>query len=201
VFHKVNCLQIRIISWYYGRKYNEMSDIMRKYIIGCLIGFVLSIGVGAHAEVVNMIGQVIDGAFKVKVNGVELANQAIVVQGTSYLPVREFGEATGYNVGFDADLGITMTKQEVTPSPTPTETPTPADNPKYVRYTQVVKDIEKISNEKLALEDKINVIKTTHATENQNVDDLKQQVADKQVQLDKLVEEKHTLEAELFPQQ
>lgn len=197
--HKGDYLQIRIISWYYGRKYNEMSDIMRKYIIGCLIGFVLSIGVGAHAEVINMIGKVIDGAFAVKVDGNTLADQAIVVEGTSYLPVRAFGDATGYDIKFNPDLGIEMTKkQDITVTPT---TPSPADNPKYVRYTQVVKDIEKISNEKLALEDKINVIKTTHATMDQNVDDLKQQVADKQTQLDKLVGEKHELEAELFPQQ
>jgi hypothetical protein len=107
---------------------------MKKYLIGAIIGFMLSLGVGAHAEVVNMIGQVIDGAFNVKVNGVQLANQAIVVQGTSYLPVREFGEATGYNVGFDADLGITMTKQDVTP----TATQDPSTDPAYIKGQKIV---------------------------------------------------------------
>lgn len=91
--------------------------IMRKYIIGAIAGFFLATAVTAHAEVVNMIGKVVDGAFPVKVNGAQLQNSAIVIEGTSYLPVREFGESLGMDVKFDANMGIELT-QKATPAPT-----------------------------------------------------------------------------------
>lgn len=93
---------------------------MRKYIVGAIAGFFLATAISAHAEVALMIGKVIDGQFPVKVNGVQLQNQAIVVEGTSYLPVREFGESLGMDVGFDANLGVSLTQKS---SPTPVEAP------------------------------------------------------------------------------
>jgi hypothetical protein len=93
--------------------------IMRKYMIGALFGFILAFTVSAHAEVTNMIGKVIDGAFPVKVNGTTLQNQALVIEGTSYLPVREFAESLGMDVKFDANMGIELTRKTVTPIPIP----------------------------------------------------------------------------------
>jgi hypothetical protein len=70
-----------------------------------------------------MIGKVVDGTFNVKVGDKTLDTPAIVIEGTSYLPVRAFGDATGYDVGFDSNLGITMTPKMYTPAPqTPKET-------------------------------------------------------------------------------
>lgn len=83
---------------------------MRKYVIGILIGLTLSFAVGAHAEVVSMIGKTVDGMFKVTADGKPLEKEAIVIEGTTYLPVRSFGESIGYTVTFDADLGVIMTK-------------------------------------------------------------------------------------------
>lgn len=94
---------------------------MRKYVIGAIFGFALAFSVTAHAEVVNMIGKVVDGAFSVNVNGKTLQNQAVVIEGTSYLPVREFGESLGMDVKFDANLGIELTqKAALAPSSVPT---------------------------------------------------------------------------------
>lgn len=85
---------------------------MRKYIIGGMAGFALAFTVSAHAEeAVSFIGRTVQGAFPVKLNGQTLNNQAIVVDGTSYLPVRAMGEALGYDIFFDADMGITLQKQ------------------------------------------------------------------------------------------
>jgi uncharacterized protein (DUF1501 family) len=178
-----------------------MSDIMRRYIIGALFGFILSIGVGAHAEVINMIGKVIDGAFTVKVDGNTLADQAIVVEGTSYLPVRAFGDATGYDIKFNPDLSIEMTKKQVVTS-TPTATPATqtGENPLMKPYRELNDKLGKLVEEKQALETKINDIKTHHETENQNTDDLQQQVTDKQAQIDKLVIEKQALEVQMQSQ-
>lgn len=171
---------------------------MKKYIIGGLVGFMLSLGVGAHAEVINMIGKVVDGAFPVKVNGKTLANSAIVIEGTSYLPVREFGDSLGMDVKFDSTMGIELTQTATT---VPTATSAPAiptgENPKMKRYKEVVDEGSKLANEVLSLEQKVNQIKTTHATMDQNVDDLKQQVIDLKAQIDKLDQEKRDLEAEM----
>lgn len=120
---------------------------MRKYIIGGLVGFCLSFGFGAHAEVVNMIGKAIDGAFPVKLDGKELDNQAIVVEGTSYLPVRAIGEAIGYKVGFDADLGISLTKSvtDVTYEDNPVE-PQPKATIKELTPEQKARKIKGIGD-------------------------------------------------------
>lgn len=83
---------------------------MRKYVIGVLIGFCLSLGVGAHAEVVTMINKLVEGTFPVTVQGSKLPVDAVVIEGSTYLPIRAFGEAIGYVVGFDADLGVSLTK-------------------------------------------------------------------------------------------
>lgn len=107
---------------------------MKKYIIGTIFGFVLATSVGASAQgVTKVIGEVIDGSFSVKVNGVELSDQAIVVQGTSYLPVRAFGDAAGYDIKFNPEMGIELTKKDVVTSApvdptvvTPQPTPTPS---------------------------------------------------------------------------
>lgn len=90
---------------------------MRKYLIGGIVGFILAFAGTAHAEVVDMIGKVVDGVFNVKVGDKTLGTPAIVIEGTSYLPVSAFGEATGYDVSFDANLGITLTPKKVTQQP------------------------------------------------------------------------------------
>ncbi|MEC0265129.1 stalk domain-containing protein [Paenibacillus anseongense] len=81
---------------------------MRKYIVGAIFGALLMTAFSASAEVSSVIGKVVDGAFSVKINDKSLNNQAVVIEGTSYLPVREIGEALGMDIKFDADLGIEL---------------------------------------------------------------------------------------------
>lgn len=81
---------------------------MRKYIIGILIGFTLSFAVSAHAEIVSVVGKTIEGVLPVKVSGQQLGESAVVVEGTSYLPVRAIGEALNMDVSFDANSGIEL---------------------------------------------------------------------------------------------
>lgn len=85
---------------------------MRKYIVGMIFGILLSLSTSVYAEEIKtLIGRAIEGEFPVHINGKTLSNKAIVIDGTSYLPVREFGEAVGYDVKFDADLGISLEKK------------------------------------------------------------------------------------------
>ena len=93
---------------------------MRKYLIGAIAGFLLSFSFTVYGEeFASLVGREIQGEFPVKVDGELLKNKAIVVDGTSYLPVREFGEKLGYKVGFDPEDGVTLDKMETqTPSQT-----------------------------------------------------------------------------------
>lgn len=81
---------------------------MKKYFIGGLIGFALAFTVTVHAEVVNMIGKVIDGELNVTVNGNKLDSQAITIEGTSYLPVRAIGTALGLKISYDPSSGVSL---------------------------------------------------------------------------------------------
>jgi hypothetical protein len=176
--------------------------IMKKYLIGAIVGFMLSLGVGAHAEVISMIGKVIDGSFPIKINGNTLQNPAITIEGVSYVPTREFAESLGAQVKFNADLGI-----EVAPSstPVPTTSPQPSEDPKKIRYNEIRVEMLKLIPEIQDLQDKIN--KTTFKNPDgtypvvENLDTYKKELADKQAQLDALTQEKHNLEKELNPQQ
>lgn len=91
---------------------------MNKYkhiTLGILIGFALSLSVGAYAEGVtttlkNIIGSVVAGSFPVTINGTKIDDPAAVISiGTDdkgYLPIRAVGDALGIEITFDPDLGI-----------------------------------------------------------------------------------------------
>lgn len=117
---------------------------MKKYVIGGIAGFLLATTLSAHAEeITSLIGKTIQGSFPFQIEGKTLATPAIVVDGTSYLPVRALGEATGYDVSFDADLGISLKKKEAqppSPTPSPTSTPTPTPSPSATPEPQVPGD-------------------------------------------------------------
>ncbi|TMV47540.1 hypothetical protein FE783_21310 [Paenibacillus mesophilus] len=85
---------------------------MKKYMIGALFGLLLSLSVSVYAEEIkSAIGAVIDGELPVSVNGEKLDHKAITIAGTSYLPVREFAEKTGYDVSFSAGAGISLERK------------------------------------------------------------------------------------------
>jgi cell division protein FtsB len=172
----------------------KRNDYMKKFVLGLALGLAIAIPIGAHAEVVSLVNQVVQGLFPVTVDNKPLGD-AIVVDNKTYLPVREFAEAAGYKVTFTDDKQVVLTKNEVSSVPTTT-----TDSPNVTRYRQVAKELLVLGNEKIALENKLNEIKTTHATMDQNVDDLNQQITDKQAQIDKLVIEKNALEAQIKSQ-
>lgn len=89
---------------------------MKKLVVGILIGFVLAFTASAYADQIeSLVGRTIEGEFPVTINGERLEKKAIVIDGTSYLPVRAIAEAVYQNVYFDADLGIALTKKEEEP--------------------------------------------------------------------------------------
>jgi hypothetical protein len=73
---------------------------MRRLLIG--LAFVLAL-LGttiAYAEGINMIGKTVDAAYPVFINGHELASDAIVIDGTSYIPVRSMADTLGFTTSF-----------------------------------------------------------------------------------------------------
>ena len=84
---------------------------MRNMIIGIIIGALLVVGGTAFAEELqSMVGESIQGEFNVSIEGSSLDTPAIVVDGTSFLPVRALGEAIGYEVSFDPEGDIRLEK-------------------------------------------------------------------------------------------
>lgn len=91
--------------------------------IGIVIGSIMSFSVGAAADSISLIGKKIGGESDVLVDGKKIGT-AIIVNGSSYAPVRVIGEAAGFNVGFvDKKVVLGTTKEEVQkPVETPTDT-------------------------------------------------------------------------------
>lgn len=85
---------------------------MRKYIFGIITVLMFALCTTTYAEeVTNMVGHAVQGVFSVQIDGKKLEKDAIVIDGTTYFPVRSFGEAIGYDVSFDPEMGVLMNKK------------------------------------------------------------------------------------------
>jgi hypothetical protein len=81
--------------------------------MGLIVGALLMTAGTAFAEdivngVTNLVGKTIQGQFPVTVDGETIEMPAIVVDGTSFLPVRKFAETVGYAVYFDPEGEILL---------------------------------------------------------------------------------------------
>lgn len=73
---------------------------MRKYLIGIVVGMLISVGTTALADEISNVGKKIEVEVPVVLNGEELPVKAIAFEGTSYLPVRAVGESLGLEVDY-----------------------------------------------------------------------------------------------------
>lgn len=73
---------------------------MRKYLIGIVVGMLISVGTTALADEISNVGKRIEVEVPVVLNGEELPVKAIAFEGTSYLPVRAVGESLGLEVEY-----------------------------------------------------------------------------------------------------
>jgi|SRR5690625_2864827 len=84
---------------------------MKRFVTGLIAGIALTISVSAYAdEIESYIGKVIEGQFPVVIDGKKAEKPGIVVDGTTYLPVRSAGELFGYNISF-IDSEVVMKKK------------------------------------------------------------------------------------------
>ncbi len=73
---------------------------MRRFLIGLAFVLVLLGTTMAYAEGINMIDKKVDATYPVFINGQKLANDAIVIAGTSYIPVRTAADTFGFTASF-----------------------------------------------------------------------------------------------------
>src|SRR5690606_6134020 len=74
--------------------------IMRKYLIGFLVGILIATAGVAAADTVSMVGKKIQSEAVVTLDGEEIGT-AIITDGTSFAPLRTVAEAVGVGVGWE----------------------------------------------------------------------------------------------------
>jgi Mg2+ and Co2+ transporter CorA len=85
---------------------------MKKTIFGIIIGLFIGITGSAYAEeVTSYIGKTIKGQFPVIINGVELEKPGLVLEGTTFVPIRLVADALGQNISF-IDSTVILTPKE-----------------------------------------------------------------------------------------
>lgn len=88
---------------------------MKKFFAGLIIGAGLMFSLSASADSLSKVGKVVQGEMEVRVNGQTLDTAAIVVDGSSFLPVRAMAGAIGGSVNFDGksvDVVMVEPKEE-----------------------------------------------------------------------------------------
>jgi hypothetical protein len=170
---------------------------MKKYIIGAVFGFIFATAFSAHAEVVNLINQTVQGLFPVSVDGKNIGN-AIVVDNKTYLPVRDFGEAVGYKVTFTEDRQVVLTKEDDTAQTMPQQPQTTTPTQQQSEQTKESK-IESLNDKINQLKINIQILTASvnqaeksenkpayYEKEKQELADAQKKLADLQKQLDDL---------------
>ncbi|WP_179086955.1 hypothetical protein [Paenibacillus odorifer] len=95
-------------KYYYG------GYQMKKFISGVIVGALLFSGVTVFADSASLIGQKVQGLFTIEKNGKKV-DDAIIINGTAYAPVRSVAEASG------AKLTVEGKKIIMEDATTPTE--------------------------------------------------------------------------------
>lgn len=72
---------------------------MKKFLCGFLLGGMIFMAIPSMAN--DLIGKSIEGMIPVYLHGNRVAKDAIIIDSTSYLPVRALGEALGMDVRFE----------------------------------------------------------------------------------------------------
>jgi FlaG/FlaF family flagellin (archaellin) len=83
---------------------------VRRFFAGIVVGVILMIAIPVMANAI--IGKSVEGVFPVYLRGDKLAKDAVVIDSTSYLPVRVLGEALGLDVKLENGQVLLESKQD-----------------------------------------------------------------------------------------
>jgi hypothetical protein len=146
---------------------------MKKYLVGAIIGVVLSISITAYAEdVKSLVGRAVEGSFPLLINGQKADKDVIVIDGTSYVPVRVAGELFGYDVGFIDSQVVLKAKEGVV-------------------NMDVLEKLKKEADEKKELYEKLEKEKE------ENIDKIKEEEAAAEAEKQRLLEEERKFQESL----
>lgn len=88
---------------------------MKKYVVGFIAGLVFALSSSVFAEDIGgLIGKKIEGTANVNLDG-KVIGSAVIINGTSYAPVRVVSEAAGMDVGYEK--GVVKLKLPEIPKP------------------------------------------------------------------------------------
>jgi hypothetical protein len=106
------------------------------YIIGFIAGIIATVSTGAYATIGDKV-EAIFAEFKFQINGkpVQLDQTPVVIDGSSYLPVKSISQALGYTVKYDADTRTIVLNSNSTISNNVT------DNKIYYAFNDVYKQL------------------------------------------------------------
>lgn len=86
---------------------------MKKFMTGLIAGMLIMVSMTTFAEEIeSYIGKVIEGQFPVIVDGQKVDKPGLVIEGTTYLPVRATAELFGYDIAF-IDSQVILNKKVV----------------------------------------------------------------------------------------
>lgn len=88
---------------------------VKKYVVGFIAGIVFALSSSVFADNISgLIGKEVEGTASVKLNG-EVIGSAVIINGTSYAPVRVVSESAGMNVYYEK--GVVKLKLPNIPKP------------------------------------------------------------------------------------
>jgi len=116
---------------------------MKKIVIGFVIGFVTAMSLSVFAANTDIF-QVQKATFDVFVNGekFESKNPTIVVEGRTYLPLKETGDALGVNVQWNNDLRRVDIEKEQESEVTPEMSKQTKDSNKTTKSGEIFKEFK-----------------------------------------------------------
>jgi hypothetical protein len=86
---------------------------LKKFVSGIVVGLLLFSGASVFADSTSLIGQKVQGLFSVEKDGVKVAD-AVIINGSTYAPIRAVSEATGANLSVDGKKIIISDKEDST---------------------------------------------------------------------------------------
>jgi len=116
---------------------------MKKVVIGFVIGFVTAMSLSVFAANTDIF-QAQKATFDVFVNGekFESKNPTIVVEGRTYLPLKETGDALGVNVQWNNDLRRVDIEKEQESEVTPEMSKQTKDSNKTTKSGEIFKEFK-----------------------------------------------------------
>ena len=116
---------------------------MKKIVIGFVIGFVTAMSLSVFAANTDIF-QAQKATFDVFVNGekFESKNPTIVVEGRTYLPLKETGDALGVNVQWNNDLRRVDIEKEQESEVTPEMSKQTKDSNKTTKSGEIFKEFK-----------------------------------------------------------